>query len=107
MNDPRDDGSYDTGSAMKGISGEAGTFRKTAAASMPADEALSERRHSRRIMVGPVPVGGGAPISVQSMTNTKTSDVNATLQQIAELAAAVLRNVPASPLMPFMALPVS
>ncbi|MFT8987092.1 MAG: flavodoxin-dependent (E)-4-hydroxy-3-methylbut-2-enyl-diphosphate synthase [Bifidobacterium psychraerophilum] len=55
---------------------------------MPADEALSERRHSRRIMVGPVPVGGGAPISVQSMTNTKTSDVNATLQQIAELAAA-------------------
>lgn len=88
MNDPRDDGGYDTGSAVKGISGEPGAFRKTAAASMPADEALSERRHSRRIMVGPVPVGGGAPISVQSMTNTKTSDVNATLQQIAELAAA-------------------
>lgn len=88
MNDPRDDGSHGTGSAVKGISGESGTFRKTAAASMPADEALSERRHSRHIMVGPVPVGGGAPISVQSMTNTKTSDVNATLQQIAELAAA-------------------
>ncbi|HYY78989.1 MAG TPA: flavodoxin-dependent (E)-4-hydroxy-3-methylbut-2-enyl-diphosphate synthase, partial [Actinomycetes bacterium] len=45
------------------------------------------RRHSRRINVGKVPVGGGAPISVQSMTITKTADVNATLQQIAELAA--------------------
>lgn len=88
MNDQRDNGSHGTGSAVKGISGEPGTFRKTAAASMPADEALSERRHSRRIMVGPIPVGGGAQISVQSMTNTKTSDVNATLQQIAELAAA-------------------
>ena len=39
-------------------------------------------------MVGPVPVGGGAPISVQSMTNTKTANVGATLQQIAELTAA-------------------
>jgi (E)-4-hydroxy-3-methylbut-2-enyl-diphosphate synthase len=38
-------------------------------------------------MVGSVPVGGGAPISVQSMTTTLTSDVNATLQQIAELTA--------------------
>lgn len=46
------------------------------------------RRRSRRINVGKVPVGGGAPISVQSMTITKTADVNATLQQIAELAAA-------------------
>ncbi len=45
------------------------------------------RRRSRRIDVGRVPVGGGAPISVQSMTITKTADVNATLQQIAELAA--------------------
>src|SRR6185295_16073035 len=42
---------------------------------------------SRRIMVGPVPVGGGAPVSVQSMTTTLTADVNATLQQIAELTA--------------------
>ena len=33
-----------------------------------------ERRKSRQIMVGNVPVGGGAPISVQSMTNTPTSD---------------------------------
>jgi (E)-4-hydroxy-3-methylbut-2-enyl-diphosphate synthase len=38
-------------------------------------------------MVGNVPVGGGAPISVQSMTTTVTADVNATLQQIAELTA--------------------
>src|ERR1700750_3061999 len=49
---------------------------------------LAPRRQSRQIMVGSVPVGGGAPISVQSMTTTLTSDVNATLQQIAELTAA-------------------
>jgi len=41
---------------------------------------------SRQIMVGSVPVGGGAPVSVQSMTTTLTADVNSTLQQIAELA---------------------
>jgi (E)-4-hydroxy-3-methylbut-2-enyl-diphosphate synthase len=46
------------------------------------------RRHSRRINVGKVPVGGGAPVSVQSMCITKTADINATLQQIAELATA-------------------
>src|SRR5215216_1840952 len=45
------------------------------------------RRRSRRINVGRVPVGDGAPISVQSMTITKTADINGTLQQIAELAA--------------------
>ncbi|WDZ87493.1 flavodoxin-dependent (E)-4-hydroxy-3-methylbut-2-enyl-diphosphate synthase [Micromonospora cathayae] len=50
--------------------------------------ALAPRRASRQIMVGSVPVGGGAPVSVQSMTTTLTSDVNATLQQIAELTAA-------------------
>src|SRR5215470_14481121 len=48
---------------------------------------LALRRASRQIMVGSVPVGGGAPVSVQSMTTTLTSDVNATLQQIAELTA--------------------
>ncbi|GAA2719362.1 MULTISPECIES: flavodoxin-dependent (E)-4-hydroxy-3-methylbut-2-enyl-diphosphate synthase [Streptomyces] len=48
---------------------------------------LAERRPSRRIQVGTVPVGGGAPISVQSMTTTVTADVGATLQQIAELTA--------------------
>ncbi|MEV5355627.1 flavodoxin-dependent (E)-4-hydroxy-3-methylbut-2-enyl-diphosphate synthase [Streptomyces sp. NPDC052693] len=49
---------------------------------------LARRRKSRRIMVGSVPVGGDAPVSVQSMTTTVTADVNATLQQIAELTAA-------------------
>ncbi|MFE8990320.1 flavodoxin-dependent (E)-4-hydroxy-3-methylbut-2-enyl-diphosphate synthase [Streptomyces collinus] len=48
---------------------------------------VAERRVSRRIQVGPVAVGGGAPVSVQSMTTTRTSDVGATLQQIAELTA--------------------
>ena len=62
-------------------------FRKTGAAAI-SESPLHPRRKSRRIMVGPVPVGGGAPISVQSMTNTLTADVPATLQQIAELTAA-------------------
>ncbi|GAA3284669.1 MULTISPECIES: flavodoxin-dependent (E)-4-hydroxy-3-methylbut-2-enyl-diphosphate synthase [Dactylosporangium] len=48
---------------------------------------LAPRRKSRQIMVGSVPVGGGAPVSVQSMCTTLTADVNATLQQIAELTA--------------------
>ena len=48
---------------------------------------LARRRYSRQIMVGNVPVGGDAPISVQSMTTTLTSDINATLQQIAQLTA--------------------
>jgi (E)-4-hydroxy-3-methylbut-2-enyl-diphosphate synthase len=46
------------------------------------------RRPSRRIHVGDVPVGGGAPVSVQTMTTTLTADVDATLQQIAEVTAA-------------------
>ena len=41
-----------------------------------------ERRKSRKIKVGNVFVGGDAPIAVQTMTNTKTTDVNATLKQI-------------------------
>jgi (E)-4-hydroxy-3-methylbut-2-enyl-diphosphate synthase len=49
---------------------------------------LAPRRVSRQINVGGVAVGGDAPISVQSMTTTKTVDVDATLQQIAELTAA-------------------
>src|SRR3546814_11841936 len=49
---------------------------------------LNPLRNSRKIKVGKVDVGGDAPISVQSMTTTLTSDVNATLQQIAELTAA-------------------
>ena len=48
---------------------------------------LAERRQTRQLDVGGVLVGGGAPISVQSMTTTVTADVNATLQQIAALTA--------------------
>ena len=48
---------------------------------------LVPRRKTRQIMVGKVAVGGDAPISVQSMCTTPTTDVNATLQQIAELTA--------------------
>ncbi|MER5947783.1 flavodoxin-dependent (E)-4-hydroxy-3-methylbut-2-enyl-diphosphate synthase [Streptomyces sp. NPDC001904] len=48
---------------------------------------LAERRKSRQIQVGTVAVGGDAPVSVQSMTTTRTSDIGATLQQIAELTA--------------------
>ena len=47
-----------------------------------------QRRKTRQIQVGKVAVGGDAPISVQSMTITKTADVDATLQQIYALAAA-------------------
>jgi len=47
-----------------------------------------KRRKSRQIMVGTVPVGGDAPISVQSMTNTETRDVDATLVQINAIAEA-------------------
>jgi (E)-4-hydroxy-3-methylbut-2-enyl-diphosphate synthase len=47
-----------------------------------------ERRKTRRIQVGPVGVGGDAPISVQSMTTTKTADVEGTLKQIYALAGA-------------------
>jgi (E)-4-hydroxy-3-methylbut-2-enyl-diphosphate synthase len=54
--------------------------------SVPA-KPLATRRVSRQIHVGAVPVGGDAPVSVQSMTTTLTSDVNATLQQIAQLTA--------------------
>ena len=46
------------------------------------------RKHTRQIHVGKVAVGGDAPISVQSMTITKTADVEGTLQQIYALAAA-------------------
>ncbi len=48
---------------------------------------VAVRRKSRLIQVGTVPVGGDSPISVQSMTTTVTADINATLQQIAELTA--------------------
>lgn len=47
-----------------------------------------KRRQSKQIMVGNVPVGGNAPIAVQSMTNTETCDVAATVEQIKRIAAA-------------------
>ena len=57
-------------------------FRKTGEAAI-SESPLHPRRKSHRIMVGPVPVGGGAPISVQSMTNTLTANVPATLRRTA------------------------
>jgi len=53
---------------------------------MKADKTI-KRRKTRRIMVGNVPVGGDSPITVQSMTNTETCDVEATLAQIGRLEA--------------------
>jgi len=53
----------------------------------PPPPTLAPRRKTRQIRVGDVLVGGGAPVSVQSMTTTVTSDIDATLQQIAELTA--------------------
>ena len=47
-----------------------------------------KRRVSRQIQVGDVPIGGDAPIAVQSMTNTETCDVEATVAQIHAIAAA-------------------
>ena len=49
---------------------------------------LAKRRETKKIKVGSTFIGGDAPISVQSMTTTKTHDINSTLQQIAELTAA-------------------
>src|SRR5213595_2983328 len=49
---------------------------------------MVERKKTRQIQLGRVAIGGGAPISLQSMTTTKTADINSTLQQIASLVAA-------------------
>src|SRR5437764_12733347 len=49
---------------------------------------MTKRLRTKQVMVGSVPVGGGAPVSVQSMTTTKTADVEGTLAQIYALAAA-------------------
>ena len=56
---------------------------------MPAPPAptLAPRRKTRQLMVGDVGIGSDYPVAVQSMTTTKTHDVNSTLQQIAELTA--------------------
>src|ERR687891_733680 len=55
---------------------------------MELGQSSHPRRKTRQIMVGDVPVGDGAPITVQSMTTTKTADVEGTLQQIYDLAMA-------------------
>ena len=44
---------------------------------------------TRQIHVGGIPIGGGAPVTIQSMTNTRTDDVESTLSQIRSLAAAL------------------
>lgn len=62
---------------------------ETVSLGMPRVHQVPFPRHQTRLIhVGKVPVGGDSPISVQSMTNTKTHDIGATLQQIAELTAA-------------------
>ncbi|MEY9988388.1 (E)-4-hydroxy-3-methylbut-2-enyl-diphosphate synthase [Streptomyces sp. V4I8] len=55
---------------------------------MPTLKVPVRRRLTRQLRVGSVPVGGGAPVSVQTMTTTNTADVDATLRQIAEVTAA-------------------
>ncbi|MFD3519967.1 flavodoxin-dependent (E)-4-hydroxy-3-methylbut-2-enyl-diphosphate synthase [Streptomyces sp. NPDC058653] len=55
---------------------------------LPALPSTPVRRRTRQLHVGDVLVGGGAPVSVQTMTTTVTADVDATLQQIAEITAA-------------------
>ena len=64
----------------------------TIALGIPSVSTVAPRRTTRQILLDhprhPVAVGGGAPVSVQSMCTTVTADVNATLQQIAELTAA-------------------
>ena len=54
----------------------------------PPPMTLAPRRKTRQMMVGNVGMGSDHPITVQSMTTTKTHDIGATLQQIAELTAA-------------------
>jgi (E)-4-hydroxy-3-methylbut-2-enyl-diphosphate synthase len=55
---------------------------------MPTDPMHIERQRTRGVDVGPVRIGGDAPIVVQSMTNTDTADIDATVAQVAELAEA-------------------
>ena len=55
---------------------------------MKNQQGLADRRRSVAVRIGPVGVGGGAPVVVQSMTNTDTADVIATVKQVQQLAAA-------------------
>ena len=67
-----------------------GSFVTSVNLGMPAPPppVLAPRRKTRQINVGKVGVGSDSPVSVQSMTTTQTTDINGTLQQIAELTAA-------------------
>ena len=49
---------------------------------------MNHRQRTRRVIIGPVPVGGGAPVAIQSMTSTYTHDIDATVAQIRKLAVA-------------------
>ncbi|MFW5976705.1 MAG: flavodoxin-dependent (E)-4-hydroxy-3-methylbut-2-enyl-diphosphate synthase [Bacillota bacterium] len=49
---------------------------------------MKERRNTRKVYIGKIPIGGDAPISVQSMTNTKTKNIESTVKQIEELTNA-------------------
>src|SRR6185503_7671681 len=62
--------------------------RRGALHAQMTDPTTLERRSSRAVRVGDVVIGGGAPIVVQSMTNTDTADAAATARQVAELARA-------------------
>lgn len=78
--------------SVNAFDGQTGDTRGVTAVSlgMPAlpPATLAPRKPTRKIKVGSIYVGGDAPVSVQSMTTTKTEDINSTLQQIAELTAA-------------------
>src|SRR3954470_16486473 len=49
---------------------------------------MIQRRKTRQVRVGPVPIGGDAPVAIQSMTSTYTYDIDATVAQINQLARA-------------------
>jgi (E)-4-hydroxy-3-methylbut-2-enyl-diphosphate synthase len=69
--------------------GSSGSWKKRRKETVMSPDTIVRQRHkTRQIMVGSVPVGGTAPISVQSMTNTRTQDVAATVSQIRRLEAA-------------------
>ena len=76
--------------APTGAQGILGAMAIPVSLGMPAapPPVLAPRRKTRQLDVGGVGVGSDFPVSVQSMTTTKTADINATLQQIAELTAA-------------------
>src|ERR671911_1582791 len=70
---------------VRGFRGE-GSRRAWLRSTEPRLEPMTQRRKTRQIKVGSVAIGGDAPVSVQSMTITKTEDVQATLIQVHELA---------------------